>query len=232
MSWIAASFHFSAFFSYRIPNLSPSYALASIIPSPSSIKLALVDVAIKCSGSIDYGIEIFDVIKNVKIEIEPPDMVSVLKFFIKRLKPSKSKNVGFEESFGIREYCHFLGPLKIYFYLPSSRQNEIIGLLQKLRRLGTTDSLLSCQAHLIETQPNVSLTCKLLNEIKPDSLNLKGRPVVVLNELREEAEFTQVNPYAKGKKGTPFVLKTYILPLVEKKKGENFVLYEKKPFLI
>lgn len=231
MMWIRASFYFPALFSYRIPNISPSYALASIIPSPSSVKLALVDAAIKFSGSVNYGVEIFNLIKTVKIEIEPPDKVSVLKFFIKRLKPSKTKSVGFEESFGIREYCHFIGLLKIYFEIPD-RQSEIIELLQRLRRLGTSDSLLNCEAALIEAEPDLSVTCKLLNEIKPESLNLKGRPVVTLNELRGDAEFIQVNAFAGGRKGNPFVSKTFILPLIEKKKGENFVLYEKARFLI
>lgn len=231
MSWVCASLHFPALFSYRIPNLSPSYALASIIPSPSSIKLALVDSAIKFSGSVSYGIDIFNLIKSIRIEIEPPDKVSVLKYFIKRLKPSKLKDASFEESFGIREYCHFITPLKIYFEFPN-RQSEILELLNRLRRLGTSDSLLSCKTSLIEAQPDFSVTCKVLNEIKPELLNLKGRPIVTLNELREDAEFIQVNAYAAGRKGNPFVSKTFILPLIEKKKGENFVLYEKAPFLI
>ncbi len=231
MSWVCASLHFPAFFSYRIPNLSPSYALTSIIPGPSSLRLALVDVAIKLKGSVDYGKEIFNLIKSVRLEIEPPDRVSVIKFFIKRLKPSKTKSSSFEESFGLREYCHFVGPIKIYFDLPN-REEEIAELLEKLRRVGTSDSLVSCQISSKEKGPDLSLTCKLLNEIRPETNNLKGRPIVTLYEIDKDAEFNQVNPYFRGRKGKPYINKTYILPLVEKMKGENFVLYEKARFLL
>ncbi|MCX7973808.1 MAG: hypothetical protein N3B16_04825 [Candidatus Aminicenantes bacterium] len=229
MRWVCAAFYFSALFSYRIPNLSPSYALTSIIPSPSSLRLALVDAAIKLKGSVDYGIEIFNLIKTIRIEIEPPDKVAVLKFFIKRLKPPKSKDSSFEESFGIREYCHFNGPIKAYFEL-FNHHDEIVELLKRLRRLGTSDSLLSCKVSLSELEPDSSMTCKLLSEIKPEGLNFKGRPVVILNELKEDAEFIQLNPYSSSRKGMPFISKIFILPLIEKKKGENFVLYEKSPF--
>lgn len=229
MSWICVCLYFPSFFSYRIPNLSPGYALTSIIPGPSSLRLALVDVAIKLRGSVDYGKEIFNFIKTIRIEIEPPDRVSVLKFFIKRLKPSKEKNSSFEESFGVREYCHFHGPLKVYFDLPH-RQDEVAELICRLRRIGTTDSLLSCTLSLNEMEPDLSSTSKLLSEIKTESENFRGRPVVTLNELREDAEFDQVNPYSARKRGDPYMTKTYILPLIEKRKGENFVLYEKVPF--
>ncbi len=127
MSWIWGELDFAGLYSYRIPNLSPSYSLTSPIPSPAALRLALVDAAIKYTGNVIYGEEIFEIIKATQLEIEPPERLAVLKFFIKRLKPSKPPKRGFEESFGIREYCHFLGPLRVYLK-PQKRGDEIAHL--------------------------------------------------------------------------------------------------------
>jgi hypothetical protein len=231
MAWIHANLHFAGLFSYRIPNISPGYALTSPIPSPSSLRLALVDTAIKIKGSVKFGEEIFELVKSANLEIEPPEKVSILKFFIKRLKPSKSKGAGFEESFGVREYCHFMGPMKFYVEI-SERQEEIAHLFKQLRRLGTTDSLLRCDASLNDKEPDLRTTSKIVNFLKPEISNLMRRPVVTLNEIKEDAKYFQVNPYAKGRRGNPFIPKTFVLPLREVRRGENFVLYEKAPFII
>lgn len=231
MNWIHAELHFSGLFSYRIPNLSPSYALTSIIPSPSAVRLALVETAIKSKGSVSYGEEIYELIKTAPLEIEPPDKVSVLKFFIKRLKPSKSKGKSFETSFGVREYCHFLGPMKIYMRL-KEQEEEIRFIFRQLRRLGTTDSILRSEVSLSENGPELSNTNKVIGTLKPEISNLMKRPVVSLKEIKKDTKFSQINPYSQGRRGEPYISITYVLPLREIRKGENFVLYEKAPFII
>lgn len=230
MTWIVAELYFGSLFSYRIPNLSPSYALSSPIPSPAAIRLALVDTAIKLDGRIESGKEIFELVRNLPMEIEPPERVVILKFFIKRLKPSKNKAASFEESFGVREYCHFSGPMKIYLQV-NEEEKRLEQIFRHLRRLGTSDSLLSCRTMVRAEGPNPTLIAKLIHELKPEAENFMRRPVVNLNEIREDASFSQVNPYEKGR-GNPFAQKTYILPLQEIKRGENFVIYRKAPFSV
>ncbi len=231
MSWIRNDIEFSSFYSYRMPNLSPSYAVASIIPSPASLRLAIVDAAIKSTGSVAYGEEIFNLIKSSPLEIEPPERVSVLKFFMKRLKKAKSSDSSFEESFGVREYCHFLGALKVFMEV-QERMDEIVHLFSILRRLGTTDSIATCRATVSDDEPDQSLISRELSSTKPEASNIVRRPVSTLNELREDATFPQVNPYFKGRKGNPFIQKVFILPLVEERRGENWVIYKKVPFTI
>lgn len=231
MAWIFAELHFGGLFSYRIPNLSPSYSLASPIPSPAALRLALVETAIKSGGDIKFGEEIFELVKAAPLEIEPPEKVSILKFFIKRLKPSKLKGKSFEESFGIREYCHFLGPMRIYLKL-SDKEDSLKNIFKQLRRLGTTDSILWCDVSIHEEAPELALTSKIITALCPEISNLMRRPVVTLNEIKEDAKFSHINPYSQKRKGYPFVSKTYVLPLREMRRGENFVLYEKVPFLM
>lgn len=233
MAWIWAELQFAGLFSYRIPNLSPGFALTSLIPSPSALRLALVERAIKSKSSVKYGEEIFELVKPCLLEIEPPEKVSVLKFFIKRLKPSKQKKgepyKPCEESFGVREYCHFLGPIKIYLEI-SEEKEKIAQLFHKLRRLGTTDSILNCRVTITEKKPELKLTSREIKTLKPEVSNFIRRPVVTLNELKANAKFNQVNPYSQGRRDTPFFSKTFLLPLSETRRGENFILYQKTPF--
>ncbi|NWF91378.1 MAG: hypothetical protein HXY46_00545 [Syntrophaceae bacterium] len=231
MAWVWGQLDFAGLYSYRMPNLSPSYALTALIPSPAALRLALVDAAIKSRGNVAYGEEIFEIIKTAELEIEPPERVAVLKFFIKRLKPAKPPKTEFEESFGIREYCHFLGPLKVYFKL-SKREDEIVHLFTLLRRLGTTDSLMRGLGKIEDKEPVQSFTCKETTALKPDVSNLARRPVSTLNEIRADATFSQVNPYMKGRKTNPYVQKIFVLPLIEERRGENWVIYKKHPFTL
>lgn len=231
MAWIWAELHFASLFSYRMPNLSPGYALISPIPSPAALRLALVDAAIKSTGRVEYGKEVFDLIKPARLEMEPPEGVAVLKVFIKRLKPSKPPKTGFEESFGVREYCHFQGPLKVYLEV-SERVEDITHLFTLLRRLGTTDSVMMGNAKIEGKEPMQALTCKESTVLKPEVSNLARRPVVTLNEIKSDAGFSQVNPYAGGRRGNPFIQKIFTLPIVEERRGENWVLYKKSPFTL
>ncbi|MGB9714984.1 MAG: hypothetical protein ACPL1G_01010 [Thermodesulfovibrionales bacterium] len=231
MAWISAELHFASLYSYRMPNLSPGYALTSLIPSPAALRLALVDSAIKSTGKVSYGEEVFEIVKSSPLEIEPPEKVVVLKFFIKRLKPSKSKEKSFEESFGVREYCHFWGPLRIYLEI-SEREDEIANLFRILRRLGTTDSIVRGIAQIEDKEPIFNSTCKETNVLKLEVSNLARRPIATLNELKKDAQFSQVNPYARGKRGNPYIQKIFVLPLIEERQGENWVLYKKHPFVL
>lgn len=231
MAWIWAELDFASLYSYRMPNLSPGYALTSLVPSPAALRLALVDAAIKSTGSVAYGEQVFEIVKSLPLEIEPPEKVAVLKFFIKRLKPSKLPKKGFEKSFGVREYCHFLGPVKIYLKT-TEKKNEIVRLFTLLRRLGTTDSIAMGAAKIEDKEPSLSFTYKETTMLKPELSNLARRPVSTLNEINPDAQFCQVNPYAKEKKRNPFIQKIFVLPLVEERRGENWVLYRKEPFVL
>lgn len=85
MVWFKAEYEFASMFSYRVPNFSPSFALSSPLPGPSTIKLAIVSTAIERNGK-QYGEEIFKIVKNSRVLVEPPEKVALSKALIKRLK--------------------------------------------------------------------------------------------------------------------------------------------------
>lgn len=78
----------------------------------------------------------------------------------------------------------------------------------------------------------ITLTARLSHQLRIEVENFEHRPVVTLNELKESADFAQINPYGEKRNKNPFIQQTYILPLQEIRKGENFVLYEKVPFSV
>jgi len=95
----------------------------------------------------------------------------------------------------------------------------------------TTDSLLSSRVE--ESKEPVNELCwKRLGE--PDmpinGTNYKGRLVVSLTDLRKGVAFDEVNPYSTVRQRKPFIQDSYILPLVQEKRGENWSIYRRQPF--
>jgi len=226
-TWIRADLSFASFYSYRIPGLSPSFALSSPVPGPAAIRLALVDAAIQHTGDVTFGRQIFEAVKEARLEVEPPDRVCVLKFFIKRLKPREGALI---KSTGIREYCHFEGVLRVCLQVATMVEG-IAGAFLWLRRLGTTDSLLLCQEVATQEEgPPLERTWKESLELPPTLGNFSQRLTVTLNDLVENVTFDQINPYAGGRRGNPYRQKVFLLPLVPIDRGENWTLYRKQPF--
>lgn len=237
--WVRAQVYFASLYSYRIPNTSPSFAPASPVPSPSAVRLALVDAAIQSSGSVDDGRRIFETVKAAPLRLVPPRQVCVVRAFTKRLKPEQPKTKearqrGQEkrlvESTGIREYCHPEGPLEIY--IQSEDETERVAeLFRSLRRLGTTDSLARCSADIGQGPPE-ELICRPVDGLPGHLDNFDRRMVVSLLDLPPDVSFDAVNPYSPGQRGFKYRQQFWVLPLVQRQRGENWTLYERVPFVL
>jgi len=249
--WLKAELCFGSMFSYRMPDLSPSFALASPCPSPAAFRLALVDAAIRYACPMtgrkpeDVGEEIFakvnlQALPTGDLLFEPPQRVLVFKFFIKRIK-------GGEVSFGVREYCLFDEPLKVYLSVPQKEVNEheeltIAWCLRRLRRLGTTDSLLFCRY----VRPLKTVDSMLPKDVKAKCFRwmnggdreetVRGveYPIYMVNEIAATVrkkgkevpvDFSLVNPYTRNPKDpSPFVKIAVVAPLKVARRGENWYL--------
>src|SRR5581483_2962854 len=176
--WIRAEVHFASLYSYRVPNTSPSFALASPVPSPSAVRLALVDAAIQHSGSVAAGDAVFELVKEAPLLLVPPERVCVVRALVRRLKPPKEKDKPLERPPGIREYCHPKGPLEIYIQLEDETE-RVAELFRRLRRLGTTDSLAHCSAEMVEA-PAEDLACRPLDGVPGHLDNFDRRMIVSL----------------------------------------------------
>lgn len=219
--WIGAKYVFGATFSYRIPGFSSSYAAAAPIPSPSTIKLALVATAIGKSGNVKVGEELFENVKTAQVAVEIPDRIVVFKSFIKRLK-QKRLGKGFESTFGIREYVLYSGPLTIFVNV-SKNAKMIMESLKAVRYFGTSDSActnIEC-SHYEPTWEKVP---------KPYSAKDKGGVIFLLTDFTEEAKFDAINPYSKVSLKRGIVKCPYVFPLKVIEKRKNYTIYELSPF--
>jgi len=228
-AWLRADLEFVCFFSYRMPGLSPQFSLASPLPGPAAIKLAIIDSAIQYTGDPEYGRSIFEIIKDSQVMAIPPEYVSIQKFFIKRLKKPKETGSMVVESTAIREYCHLSGPLEIFLevYYPE----EIKQLFLKINRLGTTDSLLMSSVYE-STKPPEELCWKKLDELTlpVKGINYDKRLVVSLTDFKKGIKFDEVNPFSDVKQPKPFEQSSFILPLKLEKRGKSWVIFKRVPF--
>ncbi len=224
LEWIRAELEFAAFFSYRIPGSSPSYALCAPIPSPAAVRLALVDAVIRHTGSVARGRDFFGLIKGARLELEPPPRLAAMRCFLKRLKPAKDRPASVLESTGTREYWLMDGPLVVW--VNTSHPDQVSQAFRWLRRLGTTDSILTCRVD--RGTPDLRLCSQVVVKIDATS-DLAGRPLYTLHELGDDAQFDDVNPWSASPR-KPFVRRIYALPLRRERAGENWVLYRREPF--
>ncbi|HHY34167.1 MAG TPA: hypothetical protein GX510_00800 [Firmicutes bacterium] len=239
MMWVKAEVYFASLYSYRVPGSSSSFAVASPVPSPVAVRLALVDAAIQESASVDVGRRVFAQIKELPLYLVPPPYVSVVRVFLRRLKRrDSSKNRGikatldnheveFIESTGIREYCHAWGPLEIYLGASDKEASLLAHLFTLLKRLGTSDSLAWCSAELSKQGPPLREVCRRITDIKGPLDDLQGRLPMPLLELAAGAAFDDVNPYVERKREVKQDRELWVLPLVQRQRGENWVLYQR-----
>jgi len=221
MVWTGAKYKFASTFSYRIPYFSSSYALSAPAPSPSTIKLALVASTINRTGNVEKGKKLFEKICTSKVTVELPERIVLFKAFMKRLK-KKRQGLGFERTFGIREYILYDGKLGIYLDVPKDANAEITERLRNIQYFGTSDSICLCIESAL-TEPNLQHCIQLSLEKETPQ---KNGIVFLLTDFAETASFDDINPFSgkKMKKNT-IALKPYLFPIKVEKKDRNCTIY-------
>jgi CRISPR-associated Cas5-like protein len=224
MTWLRADYEFASLFSYRIPDFSSQYALTSLLPGPSTIKLAMVASAIRYSGDVSFGEKIFNSIRNADIAVIPPKRIAVTNILIRRLKKKRQKIGEFERTFGIRGYAHFSDPLRIYVNVPSETKDEIKNLLSRIRQLGSYDSIVYCKSSTEESPPE--------NSVKPvQNLERAEKRIfmIPIKDINSDTSITlkDLNPFIREKVSKKvFINKFYPLHVSWQNQGENWVIYE------
>jgi len=220
--WLRADYEFPGTFSYRQPDASAQFAIGVPIPSPATVKLALVDTAIRWSGRINEGRRIFDLVKTLRVCVIPPCRLVKFRAFIRRLKPPHAgSKVATEESVGVRDYFLLNGPMQVYIEVPEANAEEIKNLLHRIRRLGTSDSLCWCR-DVKEEAPPENLCPRTFRQISTNTAGL----IVQLSDLTPDSQFDGFNPFGGNSKQAHLQKNVYILPLRVVRNGETWTIYE------
>jgi len=255
MVWIRADYEFASLFSYRIPDFSSQYAISSILPGPSAIKLAIVSTAIEITGNVEYGKEIFKAVKNATIKIKLPSKIASTNVLIKRLKEKKKPD---EKSYVGEGMCPICGE-KTKLFLDKADNKEkckkcwgvettfgIRGYVHYLDSfsifINIPDSKLNEFEKILKNIRRFGTSdslvwCKSVNTEEPpndaisavETLKKGDRNVIIIpvKDINPEVSFDDVNIYQKKKVRKDLLVKRfYILPISELTQGKNWIVYE------
>ncbi len=231
MVWLKAEIEFASTFSYRQPDASAQFAIGSPIPSPAAIKLTLVDTAIRWSGSVETGRQVFDWLKTCKVHCVPPEEIVRFRVFLKRLKPREGQLL---ESTGIRDYFLLDKGLTVFLQVPANKVEVAKQLLRKVRRLGTSDSLCWCRGvtEIDESELPHEFFALRLEELPKSALQqgiTQGMLVARLSDLTERSEFDGFNPFGGNPRRANLEKASYLLPLRMERYGETWALLKRVP---
>lgn len=144
MMWTIADYRPNSLFSLRPSNATTSGGKTLLTPTPFSIKMALLDVAIRVYGR-QQGVAWFPYLRDLQIAITLPSHLSVAKTFIKILRPHKK---GLKDSFGTglqgsmgntiayREMVFYAGVVRIGIQPHQSATVPLEALLAQIHYLG------------------------------------------------------------------------------------------------
>lgn len=227
--WLKGEYEFAALFSYRVPNFSTAFAPSAPLPGPSAVKLALVSTRIEATGEVAEGKDLFEKVKSAQIGLEPATLLTMSRTFLRRLKRMKNGDLG--QSFAIREYVHHGSPISLYLEVASDAVDLIADTMRRLRRIGTSDSLLYCR-NVSEDTPDPMLIAQPMERfmMTQEPKELIGRPVLPLRDIKAKASFKDVNPYQRSTKDFT-VQRFYIFPLRQDGQGEGWTRYRRDPFV-
>ncbi|MBS7251020.1 MAG: hypothetical protein KIH08_10605 [Candidatus Freyarchaeota archaeon] len=257
MTWLKAEYEFASLFTYRIPNLSPSFAFSSLIPGPSTVKLAMISTAIERNGNVNIGREIFNAVKNSRILFEVPEKISLSKTLIKRLKqeviakkmPPKEKISGVCSVCGEQKDVWTLDTVLICKDCASNKLTSTFGTREYVHYSGPLKIFIEIsekkeeakrilkQIKYFGTSDSLVL-CRDVSEGPPKE-KICAKPLGKIEEL--ESQRLPIIPLLDFKPDiqfedinpyektgkAPFVTVPYVFPVKHEKEGSNWIIYSR-----
>ncbi len=214
-TWLKLKTEFITHFSYRMPESSSQFAITSLLPGPTTIKLAIVSTAIWQKMDVKEGERVFEMIKNSDIKIKIPEKIAIFEPFLRRLYPRK-KDGKLDTSFGRRGFVLFSESLEIFIKC----KKEIKNYAEMIRYLGSSDSLCRVKVE-VENPPD-----DCIEPVTEISEKLHGI-IQIVKDIKRDASFNDVNPYYRSKSRNPYENRFYVIPVRLKACSKNWKLFEK-----
>ena len=151
--WLVVRYQPTTLFSLRYSTATTTGAKSLLVPSPYTVKMALLVAAIRWRG-VTFAKELFPVLRDLSpIRICPSEHAVTNRCFLKYQKlredkTAKSKRsddyeppVGFQSTVGFREYVHLQGDLLIALPVMDEVQSkELLQLLVRINDFGKRGS--------------------------------------------------------------------------------------------
>src|SRR5436309_5253837 len=223
--WATAVFHQVSLFSLKPADTTSTGGRSLLIPTPFSIKMALLDVALRSYG-VSAGAELFPTIRDLAIAMSLPQRIIVNNCFVRILKPRREKSGSegkkrlgdvqevekdetgeadeetggpFIKNVAFREYVQYSGPLGLALQVGTSRDAEIITfLLMQIRYIGKRGSFFQIDGlSVIQEQLPVQQGYVRLDGMETDDFGvMPDYTLQLLDDCSPKLTFAKANIYA------------------------------------
>lgn len=212
----------TALFSLKDSNSTNSAAKSLFLPSPYTIKMAILNQAITCGGELKFfeepNSEKFEFIKECKIDyhLAEGSNFCVTNSFVKILKP-KRNGEGFMQTVTFREYVFLSHPLEIIFEVNSENAKSFLKkYLYRINYFGKRGCFFQFLKY--SDSPNPSNVVSL-----NDNLLIEG---IFQNydDFTNETEFKNANTYSSN--SAKRISEIKLLPVKRMSSSKSFSHYK------
>lgn len=210
--WLKAVYHFHVFH-YRMPETTAIAGLTSFIPSPLTIKMAMIAALFQIGDSVSVQ-GLLNNMDKTKVKIMPPKAALSFKAFMRyRSPPAIESDKGMDQTGSfyhsrpyIREYTLFHDNLTVFIETPINVKKTAEKALKNIRYLGCKDSLVSLE-EITEERPEEDKCAKELVNLKVPGV------AVLLADFRPESTFNDIIQLIPGNRDeNMYQKKRYVLP--------------------
>ncbi|NTU82283.1 MAG: hypothetical protein HGA45_23370 [Chloroflexales bacterium] len=246
--WLTAVYHQVSMFSLKPADATSTGGRSLLVPTPFSIKMALLDVALRLYGQAS-GSVLFPLIRDLGVALSPPPQVVVNNCFVRILKPRRTKGGAdnkeddegdegegggagpFIRSVAFREYVHYNGPLGVALEVSTRQDADLLApLLLQVTYFGKRGCLFQVDspAALTERLPTRQGYVPINHSLEGGYTESRG-VFQMLDDCATSLSFAKVNIYSDeklsaGKDRVPYQV---ALPYRLTRSSRGFSLYER-----
>ncbi len=255
--WVIAVFHQVSLFSLKPSDVTSTGGRSLLVPTPFSIKMALLDVAIRNYG-IDAGARLFPLLRDLAIAVSPPQQIIVNNCFVRIQKLRRPKSyqgstkkqeeeeseVGTEQeaddegkgpyipNVAFREYVQYSGPLGLAAHVGTQQAAEQLSpLMLQVNYLGKRGSFFQIDGPpIVRDHLPIKQGYLQIDEEKADARDtLPGYTLQVLDDCGSKMTFDQANVYSgiPLKVGKDRIARLVLLPYRVIRSSYGFTLYQR-----
>ena len=250
--WITSAFHQVSMFSLKPSDATSTGGKSLLVPSPYSIKMALLDRALRSYGR-EEGRALFPLLRDLLVAMNPPPSILVNNCFVRIQKQRRSaskqgkekitsgqddehqeaeeENLGpYVRSVAFREYVQYSGPLGIAISVETREDAERLQyLLTVVNYFGKRGSLFQIDDLPVirEELPTQQGYFRLDEELVSGKID-SGTLLQILDDMDEKMTFDQVNVYStKLSVGKERQHRPVALPYRVAHSGHDFTHYQR-----
>ena len=231
--WLVAEYQPTSLFSLKPASATSSGGRSLLVPTPFSIKMALLDAACRADGVRRAG-DAWPALRDLTVSLRPPDRIVVTNLFSRVLRPLKrppsadAPNPGaLGRTIGYREYVHFGGPLGLALQGPGIALPLLGEWLAQVNYLGKRGGFMQLlgPSELVDDLPPGFL---VLNGDRDEAFPAVGL-IQQLDDCAPSLTFEKASIYS-GKRitlGKERVLRHVVLPYRLVTSSRSFSSYER-----